>query len=71
MLVEKTPKLFGLSLKTSMIIGVIIFTSLIALAFLVVDDDTAKRQTLLQGSISIFCLLAYWVFLNNFEKSKK
>ena len=70
-IIEKSVKVFGMNLITTVIVGVVTVLTLIGTVIYNVDDINAKKMTLLQGTIAIVCGLVYAIFVLKYEKSKK
>lgn len=68
---DKQIKLFGMSLITTIIISIATISSVMAMVVGHVEDEKAKRQTLVQGCITIFCTVTYATFIIKYEKSRK
>lgn len=70
-IIEKSVKVFGMPLFTSIIFGLVVMAGIIGIVIYNVDDINAKKMTLLQGTISIVCSVVYAIFVAKYEKSRK
>ena len=71
MIVEKPVLVFGMTLTTVVIIAMILVSSTMAAVISNVDDEKAKKMTLVQGTITMLCLMVYATFISKYERSKK